>query len=139
MAYCTLDDLTDLFGEGEILQLTDRDQDGLPDPALIALVLADIDAEIDGYLRVRYALPLSATPNRLRALACDLARYRLYPIAAPAIVRQRFEDARRYLSDLAAGRAQLDLPTPPTPASEAGSPASDAPARLFDATTLADF
>ncbi len=139
MSYCTLTDLTDVFGEAEVRQLTDRDGDDLPDAGYIAAVLADVDAEIDGYLRVRYALPLSAVPNRLRALACDMVRYRCYPLAAPEAVRQRYEDARSYLKDLAAGRAQLDLPTPPTLASDAGAPAYSAPERLFDATTLAGF
>lgn len=139
MTYCTLDDLTDLFGEAEILQLTDRDQDGLPDAAYVAAVLADASAEMDAYLRVRYALPLSETPARLRAVACDIARFRLYPLAVPEAVRQRYEDSRLYLKDVAAGRAQLDLPTPPATASDTGAPASDAPDRQFTATTLAEF
>ncbi len=139
MSYCTLTDLTDVFGEDEILQLTDRDGDTVPDAGYIVAVLADVDAEIDGYLRVRYALPLSAIPNRLRALACDMARYRCYPLAAPEAVRQRYEDARSYLKDLAAGRAQLDLPTPPTAASDTGSPAYSAPTRLWDVDALVDF
>ena len=139
MSYCTLADLTDVFGEAEVLQLTDRDGDNLPDAGYIAAVLADVAAEIDGYLRVRYALPLSAIPNRLRALACDMAHYRMYPLAVPEAVRQRYEDARGYLKDLAAGRAQLDLPEPPTSASESGLPAYSAPERLFDAGTLADY
>ena len=139
MTYCTLDDLIEVFGEAEVLQLMDRDADGLPDAGYVAAVLSDVDAEIDSYLRVRYALPLTEIPNRLRAIACDCARYRCYPLATPDAVRQRYEAARGYLKDLAAGRAQLDLPTPPAPSSETGIPAYLAPERLFDADTLASF
>lgn len=136
MTYCTQDDLIDLFGRDEVVQLTDRDGDNDPDTAYLDQVLADTDAEMDAYLRVRYALPLSATPVRLRAVACDIARYRLYPLAVPEAVRQRYEDSRMYLKDVAAGRAELDLATPPDPSADAASPAYDAPDRVFSATTL---
>jgi len=139
MTYATEQDLIDLFGPDEIRQLTDRDGDDLNDAAYLAAVLADTDAEMDAYLRVRYALPLSATPARLRAVACDIARYRLYPLAVPEAVRQRYEDSRLYLKDLAAGRAELDLITPPEPSAEAAVPAYAAPDRVFSATTLADY
>ena len=139
MTYATEQDLIDLFGSVEVLQLTDRDDDDDPDADYLDQVLADTDAEMDAYLRVRYALPLSAIPVRLRAVACDIARYRLYPLAVPEAVRQRYEDSRLYLKDLAAGRAELDLATPPTPSAEAAVPAYSAPDRVFSATTLADY
>ena len=139
MTYCTEADLTDLFGIDELLQLTDRDQDGLIDSAYMDAVRADAAAEMDAYLRVRYALPLSVIPARLRAVACDIARFRLYPLAVPEAVRQRYEDSRLYLKDVAAGRAQLDLPTAPEPSVEAGAPAYSAPERQFSADTLAGY
>ena len=139
MTYATEQDLIDLFGTDEVLQLTDRDGDGDSDDAYVTAILADTAAEMDAYLRVRYALPLSATPARLRAVACDIARYRLYPLAVPEAVRQRYEDSRLYLKDVAAGRAELDLATPPAASADAASPAYDAPDRVFSSTTLAEY
>lgn len=137
MTYCTLTDLTDVFGETEILQLADRDASGEADAEYLAAVLAKVDAEIDSYLRGRYALPLASVPTELTAIAVDLARYRLYPLNVPDTVQKLRDDALRWLRDLAAGRAELNLATEPEPV--AVGIAASAPDRTFDATTLADF
>lgn len=139
MAYCTLADLVATFGDTEILQLLDRDRDDVADTAYTAQLISDVDAEINSYLRVRYSLPLSATPARLKAIACDFVRYRAYTFEPLEIVITRYKDGMTYLRDVAAGRAQLDLEALPEAAADTGSADYYAPDRLFSADTLADY
>lgn len=141
MAYCTLADVVSAFGETEILQLLDRDADGVADSAYTAQLISDVTAEINSYLRVRYSLPLSVTPSRINAISCDFFRYRAYTFEPLEIVISRYKDGMAYLRDLAAGRAQLDVDVLPEAAADTitGSPDYSADDRIFSATTLAGF
>lgn len=109
MSYATLTDLIAAYGEDELIQLTDPDGEAIK-PALIERALADAQAEIDGYLAVRFTLPLAANPPVLVSRSCDIALYRLMTLARQNDVedaRRRYEDAVRFLRDVAAGRATL--------------------------------
>jgi phage gp36-like protein len=110
MPYATQADLEARFGVDELTQLTDRVNAGVPDAAIVARALADSDAEIDGYLASRYALPLATVPPVLARIACDIARYRLWEDRASEEVRRRYEDARRLLESIARGQVSLGLP-----------------------------
>jgi phage gp36-like protein len=110
MTYATQADLEDRFGVDELTQLTDRAGAGGPDAGIVARALADADAEIDGYLASRYALPLTTVPAVLARIACDIARYRLWEDRASEEVRLRYEDARRTLESIAKGQVSLGLP-----------------------------
>lgn len=138
MPYATQTHLEDAFGADEVLQIADRDRDGLPDAGFVDAALDRADSLIDGYLAGRYALPVSPVPPVLTATACDLARYWLYDDAAPDRVRQAFEDAMAWLKDVAAGKVLLQLPAAAAGVS-AGSPDHEAPDRLFSAETLAGY
>lgn len=131
MSYTSRLELEAAYGADEILQLTDRDQDGEPDAAFLASAIRRTDGLIDGYLTGRYALPLVPVPLVLTAYACDIARYFLYEDAAPEYVRQTYEDALRLLRDVAAGKVILKP--------EDGSPQAFAPERVFTAATLTGF
>ncbi|TCP09245.1 phage gp36-like protein [Crenobacter luteus] len=109
MSYATLTDLIAAYGEDELIQLTDPDGEAIK-PASIERALADAQAEIDGYLAVRFTLPLATNPAVLVSRCCDIALYRLMTLARQNDVedaRQRYEDAVRFLRDVAAGRATL--------------------------------
>jgi phage gp36-like protein len=108
--YATQADLEARFGVDELTQLTDRVNAGVPDAAIVARALADADAEIDGYLASRYALPLATVPPVLARIACDIARYRLWEDRSSEEVRRRYEDARRLLESIARGQVSLGLP-----------------------------
>jgi phage gp36-like protein len=110
MPYATQADLEDRFGADELTQLTDRVGAGVPDASIVARALADADAEINGYLASRYALPLATVPPVLVRIACDIARYRLWEDRASEEVRRRYEDARRMLESIAKGQVSLGLP-----------------------------
>lgn len=107
MPYCTQQDLTDRFGADELLQLADRNLDGIVDAEVIAGAIADADAEIDGYIASRYPLPLADVPPMLVRRACDIARFFLYSKHPTDTVKAAYDDALRWLRDVNAGRVAL--------------------------------
>jgi phage gp36-like protein len=113
MPYATPDDLAVRYGADQLVDLTDRDADGLADDPQIAQALEDASHEIDGYLAARYRLPLPATPKLLARIACDIAVYRLLSLRRMGDIedaRRRYEDARRLLEGLSRGVVALGLP-----------------------------
>lgn len=131
MPYATQQDLVDRFGQSEIAQLTDRAAGTTIDAAVVGKALQDADDEINGYLAVRYALPLAAAPKILSRLACDIARYFLHEDRATEIVAQRHKDAIAYLRDVSSGRVSLGLDAANQEPAQAGGPAVDAGDRTF--------
>jgi len=110
MSYCSSDDLVTRFGSTEIIQLSDRDNSGEINEAVVEQAITDASAEIDGYLSSQYDLPLDETPALLNLYACDIARYRLFEDGAYDTVIERYNIALRYLRDIASGKVKL-LPT----------------------------
>lgn len=135
MAYATAADMEERFGREELVARTDRDATGVVDGAVLGRALADAEAEIDGYLAARYALPLPTVPPLLARIACDIARYRLWEDQASEEVRRRYEDARRLLEAIGRGVVSLGLPAnlPPDqkPALSMAA-AKSGPAPVFD-------
>ena len=64
MAYATVADMIARFGELEVLQLTDRNQEGVIDKAVAKTALDDATAEIDAYLG-RFKRPFGKIPPLL--------------------------------------------------------------------------
>jgi phage gp36-like protein len=142
MTYAVQQDLVDRFGDAELKQLTDRVNGTTIDATVVAAALADAGAEIDSYLVQRYALPLSATPDVLKRVACEIARYRLYANqsgAASETVRNNYKDAVAWLRDVAAGRANLDPNASAAVPASTGGPQYKAQDRVFSAKTLNDY
>lgn len=142
MGYATVQDMIDRFSEDEIARLSDRTGRGTAVVEAIVLAkLADADAEIDGYLQARYALPLASVPPVLLRIATDIARYHLYDDRATEQVTLRYKDAVAYLKLLAKGEVAL-TPSPGEDAPGAGGagmPMYDAPDRVFTTEGLKDF
>lgn len=109
MAYCTEDDLLPMIPQGELAELT-AESGEVPDHAVTAEAIAKAGGEIDAYLGVRYALPLTANPPLLKSLAVDLAIYHLYSrrSVAPQVRRQKYEAAVAFLKQVAAGQAAVE-------------------------------
>lgn len=109
MAYATVADLVTRYGEAELIDLTDRADPpvGVVDADVADGAIADASGEVDAYLGVRYALPVSPVPAHLLTAVCDIARYRLHGNRVTDEVRTRYEDAIRWLKDVAQGRALL--------------------------------
>lgn len=122
MSYATPADLAARIPAEELVQLTDRSvpPSGLVDEAVLGGALAYADALIDSLVGNRYAVPLAPVPPLVVDMACDLARHRLYVHAPPEEVRARFEDARRWLHDVNAARADIPGAAPKSATSGSG-------------------
>ena len=116
MPYATLADLVARFGEQELIDQTDRLSGTNVDAAVVARVLDDASAIMSSYLAGRYALPMATVPALLVGLCCDLARYALYPDAAPDLVKERYQNALKLLARIADGTLKLGLSGPPAQA-----------------------
>jgi len=139
MSYATQADMEARFGHEELVQLTDREATGDIDTAVLGAALADADDEIDGYLMGRYTLPLAVVPGRLKTIACDIARYRLFDDQVPEAIASRYEQAVRFLRDVGTGRLNLGLDGSDQAATPAGGAQHDGPERMFSMDTLEDF
>jgi phage gp36-like protein len=140
VTYATQSDLVTRFGDTELIQLTDRQGTvGEIDSAVVDRALLDADAEIDGYLAARYALPLASVPRLVLGAACDIARYRLYDDRATEQVTRRYEDAIKLLKLIAEGKVQLGLDAAAQPVVVAGGPQAEGADRVFSRDLLADY
>ena len=112
MAYASVADMVARFGDLEIIQITDRNQDGLIDDDVALVALEDATAEIDAYLG-RFKRPFDDTPPVLVRLCCDIARYRLTAASGVLIteeIRNRYKiDVLDLLRSLAKGEVQLGI------------------------------
>lgn len=93
------------FGEREIKQLEVNIQ--AEGSMSVDAALQDACEEVDGYIAVRYSLPIAETPQNLKRLVCDIARYKLWKSRASDEVRQRYEDAIAFLKRVADNKASL--------------------------------
>lgn len=100
MSYCTEQEFADAFGQSELDDLTRIDQ-------TFARAADDAASIMDGYMAVRYTLPLVAIPVIVKGWALDITRYRLWDEHAPQEVRRRYEDAIAALQQLAKGLIEL--------------------------------
>lgn len=110
MAYATLQDLIDRFGEGELAQVADTLGSDEIDPTVVDRALLDAAAEIDAALVGRYALPMASVPVLLTRIACDLARESLYSAQPTKTVADRAAAARALLLSIAKGTMRLEAP-----------------------------
>jgi phage gp36-like protein len=104
LSYASLADLVARAGESEILQIADRDDDGVADSDVIAKALTDADNIVDARLAARYQVPLSTTPAIVNGWAVSIARYFLHRDGAPDHVVRDYNNALSDLKDAAAGK-----------------------------------
>lgn len=110
MAYTDLTSLIARYGARMLTALTDRGEiaSGTIDAAAVDRALAETDALIDGYLAVRYRLPLDPVPALVAALAQDIAIWKLHPAAPDAKVEADYKAAIRTLEALSNGAVRLN-------------------------------
>lgn len=134
MPYASQSDMIARFGEREVIALTDRDNLGMIDAAVLAGALAEADAEIDPYLAPRHRLPLASVPKIVTGFACDIARYRLCGASVTLTddIRDRYRDAIRFFEQVAKGVIGLGLDAANNPAQPANTVRFSAPSgRVF--------
>lgn len=127
MPYATATDLENAVGSDRYAVLVDRNADGVPDTDGIDDALEGASSTIDSYI-ARW-LPLSTVPASIRRACVDIAVHDLGGEHVNEQERKRFEDAMRWLRDLARGDASLTGVSPPT--STNPTLVVDAPAAVF--------
>ncbi|ODN71178.1 gp436 family protein [Methylobrevis pamukkalensis] len=133
MPYCTLADLIERAGETEILEVADRDLDGIADADAVAAAIGQADQTIDGYLGTRFALPLTTVPGLVGKWSVSIARYLLHRDGAPDHVVRDYRDAVAELRDAGAGRLALpDLSGLAPASSSSGSGLAEGTRPVFD-------
>jgi phage gp36-like protein len=116
MSYGGIDTLLLQFGRCELEQLAPAldGQEGSLDEARLGAALIRASAEADSYLRVRYAVPVSAdgaaNPEPLTSFVGDMARYHLSGGDAQESdpIARRYQESLAWLRAVAAGT--VDLP-----------------------------
>ena len=76
MRYITLEQLYVHIRKTQLSPLTDS-QTGEPDPEVLEAISNVAAAEVDGYLRGIYRLPLDPVPEEIVTIMADLIRFRL--------------------------------------------------------------
>lgn len=125
MQYATVQDMTDRYGEPEMIQLTDPDNQ-VVNAARVERMLGDAQAYADAFVGRVYRLPLAgctkpasvpgAVPEQVCApqltrIVCDVARYYLYDDLSPEHeVYLRYKAAEKELQAIANGNAVLACP-----------------------------
>jgi phage gp36-like protein len=119
MSYCTQNGVTSgdimpaRISEAQLLNLTsetDVAQD--IDQAVIDDAIESADAIIDSYCAVKYPVPFTDVPKRVKNLSADIATFNLFQkrsssLGMPESVRQAYEDAISFLKDVSKGLASL--------------------------------
>lgn len=111
MAYVTLAQLIERYGEPALVALTDRGQfaTGVVDDAAINRAVADADAVIDGYLVRKYALPLAVAQPLLVKIAGSLVFYDLHTFQPDEKIVNEQKLALAMLRDIATGTVALTV------------------------------
>lgn len=144
MAYFDESDLNRAVGAALVLRCLDDDNDGVADSTTLAALVADADAEINGYLSRVYAVATLAAspPPALRRIAVDVGVQLMY-LRRPEFVNERgetpwqarYDRALKRLREIASGAFRLDVDgTPAVPGNVrgAGLYTSTGPADLTD-------
>ena len=141
MTYAAQQDMIDRFGNAEVVALSDRNQDGLIDAAVVTRAIADAGVEIDGYLAGRYALPLPLVPSLLNGVCCDIARYRLCgaDVQETDAIRNRYKDAVKMLEAMRDGKLTLGLDPANNNVGTGNTVLINNGVRTFDADSLGDY
>lgn len=147
MAYITTTDLRERLGPPLYARLTDRTQGTAADEAVARQIIAEAEAEANSFLSKRYATPidLSVRPElagvlELRVLdVAEHLAWRGSPFVndLPNRVKLLYEEARRWLAEVAAGRLCLPAAAPPASrVAEDDAPRYRAAPRQFTAEEL---
>lgn len=133
MTYASRDDLAKRFGEARLVELADRDGDGVEDAGVVTTALLDADHTINAYVTGRYRVPLAPVEELVVRLASDLAWYFLHGDAAPSEVETKYKAAIKTLEGITGGMPKLQaagVAAEPAAASDF-SAAADAPPSLM--------
>src|SRR5512146_1958076 len=132
MSYCALKDISKLIPDEELTHIT-ADSGDVVDAAIVTEAIEKADAEIDAYLSMRYAVPLTTVPSIVKALSVDIALYHLYSrrSVAPEVRRTKYEDAIKLLRDIANNKATIGATDSPPDATSSQPVSIENSTRIF--------
>lgn len=108
MNYCTQQDLITRYGQDELIQLSDKQQNlGVIDESVVAAAIADADSLIDGYVGSRFPNQVNPYPRSLVRISCEIARYYLYENIVPDDVKDRYNEAVKSLKAISKGEISI--------------------------------
>jgi phage gp36-like protein len=138
MAYCTVQELTDRYSERMLTDISDRGENatGAINAALIDRAVADADALIDGYLKVRYRLPLASVPRLVKDLSLRISIYYAHAHVAADKIEADYKEALKTLQHISQGLIQLDVDGAEPAASGAAEVRTNDPDRRLTAATM---
>lgn len=141
MSYATLADLIEQFGDHEVIAITDRNRDGMPDQGVVDSALQRAGDTMNAYLAARYALPLAFVPRQLVDICCDITRYKLCgaDVTETDVVRLRYKDALKTLELIRDGKIDIGLTDVNPPVGDIASVHVVGGGRLFDRNRLSDY
>jgi phage gp36-like protein len=130
VAYVDQEALVTRFGEDE-LQALAPDGNGGIDTETVLRACDDAAGEVDSRLAAAgLPTPMTPVPAVVAAVAADIARYRLYDEHASDAVTKRYDDAMKFLRDLARGDVKLGQAATESPSS-AGDVQFNSSRRVF--------
>jgi phage gp36-like protein len=119
--YISQSDLDEYIEERTLIQLTDDNNSGSVNSAIVDECIVGAEAEVEGYLAARYAVPITGTvPGNIAEACVVLACRRLYvrrgrlPEAFQVVV----EDTMKLLMAIAKGDLLIDTPEKTSPSGE---------------------
>lgn len=138
--YCTETDILKQISEEDLIGLTDDTGFGQVDEAVVEEKIQDADSEIDSYCKKKYEVPFDPVPDIVNKLSVDIALYNLYSRRQNLlneVVTKRYDDAIKFLKDVARGLAEItDVPPPATDSDQVGKfQAND---RIFTRESMED-
>jgi phage gp36-like protein len=140
--YATKSDLEKHSSAAAIVQLTDRADPpaGVADDAVIDQAIESASSLIDGYLRGRYGVPLSAPPAEIRDCCVVLAYKELHTGGIyPDGVQKDYDAKIKWLTAVSSGVVKLSVDAAPTETTESDSAEYAGPERTFDRCSLRNF
>ncbi len=142
MSYCTQDDIEKFIPAESLASLTTENEDE-PDAAVVADCIARADAEIDGYLGIRYQVPVSPVPDLVKAMSVDLAIYNLHKrrplMSMPDICKMAYGDRIAFLKAVVAGNATIGASAAEPPAVSQDVVEIGSSERIFSGDSLKGF
>ncbi len=141
MAYSTQTDILKRISDAELSQLT-SEIEGVIDSAVVSEMIAAADGEIDGYIAVRYAVPLASPPKFINGISVSIAVYRLFERRASRLggindaVKTAYENAVKTLDAIAKGKLTLGVDPPPSASTSGKKTDIAGDARVFTKDTM---
>lgn len=145
MAYCSLEDITGVIPERELIMLTD---DMVPPIAVNQVVvdqaIASAGTLINGYIGARYSIPLATVPELVKSIALDITVYKIYLRRKKGMpsdaVKTGYDDAMKQLRDIQSGKLNLGVDQVGVQAQPAaGSASISSSTRLCSRETMKEF